>query len=269
MDNIGSTNKEYKNIITISVSFFLVVIQAYLMMIFCGIDIFNFNMVENLVLKYILQVIIQLLMFAGLFSVIYFCVKALYCRHWIKNHKNIWVKGLWLHIHLKNEPRIGIVDLKQNFYTISASGRNIYPDGIDKPQRVTTWYYKLGKVNDDREKNADLIGYYRAGKEAGISSKDGIHILNIDNNYRKQLSYSMVGNFRDTVNAEGGPIDEHSGKLYLFRLSNEMLKAVTDEESGRIDDEKLARLHLNSEFQSTNYAKRLRRFIDEYNSRQS
>lgn len=264
MDNIGSTNKEYKKISTITASIFLAFIQIYLLIISSGIDIVNFSYVDNIAFRTFLEFIVQVVIFSGSFGIIYFAVKNIYSLLWIHRHRNIWIKGLWLHIHIKNEPRVGTVVIKQNFSTISAIGTNIYPNGINKPQRVTKWHYLLAKVNDDQTRNADLIGYYRAGEEADTSAKDGIHILNIENNNEKHISNTMSGAFRDTVRADGGPVDEHSGRLYLFRVDKKTLKFLTDESSGNISYEKLANLHCRTEFENTKYAKKLKGFLEEY-----
>ena len=56
MDNIGSTNVHYKNISAISVSILLVIFQAYLMLILGGFDIFNFSMLQDDIIRYIIPV---------------------------------------------------------------------------------------------------------------------------------------------------------------------------------------------------------------------
>ena len=101
MDNIGSTNVHYKNISAISVSILLVIFQAYLMLILGGFDIFNFSMLQDDIIRYIIQILVQLVAFSVLYTVIYAVVKKIYCQKWIRENKKIWIKGFWLHIHVK------------------------------------------------------------------------------------------------------------------------------------------------------------------------
>lgn len=127
MDNIGSTNVHYKNISAISVSILLVIFQAYLMLILGGFDIFNFSMLQDDIIRYIIQILVQLVAFSVLYTVIYAVVKKIYCQKWIRENKKIWIKGFWLHIHVKKEIRIGTVEIRQNFNTVNAKGHNIRP----------------------------------------------------------------------------------------------------------------------------------------------
>ena len=127
MDNIGSTNAHYKNISAISVSILLVIFQAYLMLILGGFDIFNFSMLQDDIIRYIVQILVQLVAFSVLYAVIYAIVRKIYCLKWIRENKKIWIKGLWLHIHVKKEIRVGTVEIRQNFNTINAKGHNIRP----------------------------------------------------------------------------------------------------------------------------------------------
>ena len=147
---------------------------------------------------------------------------------WIFNHKNIWLKGTWLHIHVKktdNEIRVGFVDISQNFYTIKASGTNLYPEFEGAPkQRETSWDYVLGKIFEDDYKR-DFIGVYEAADMFNHIPRNGIHSLKIElgGNGFPNL---MVGKFGDAVeldeqNANGG---NDSGQLYLFKPSNRCKK---------------------------------------------
>ena len=89
MDNIGSTNAHYKNISAISVSILLVIFQAYLMLILGGFDIFNFSMLQDDIIRYIVQILVQLVAFSVLYAVIYAIVRKIYCLKWIRENKKI------------------------------------------------------------------------------------------------------------------------------------------------------------------------------------
>lgn len=94
MDNIGSTSKHYKNIAKISSAILIVILEAYLMLFFSGIDLYNFTMLkDNNVQSYILQCLVQLVVFSVIYVLIYFIVKMIYIYIWKKRNKKIWVKG--------------------------------------------------------------------------------------------------------------------------------------------------------------------------------
>lgn len=131
MDKIGSANTEYKNISKITISIFAFLLEVYILVVINCVDIFNFNMVKDIFLRIVLQVVVHSLVFSSSYIVIYKIVEFIYIKHWIRCNKNIWIKGIWLHIHVKDEIRIGTVKFKQNFHDIEADGHNIYPDGLD------------------------------------------------------------------------------------------------------------------------------------------
>lgn len=266
MDDIGSTNQHYKNISNISVTTLILILQAYLMLILSGIDLFNFSSVSNTFARYSIQVLVQLLLFTFIYSIVYFTVKKIYCVNWIKSHKNIWLKGIWLHIHVKNDIRVGTVDIEQNFYTIKATARNVYPGGLGKPQRETTWNYLLSKVFDD-ESVRDFVGYYKAEDITSQSSKDGVHVLHIENKSRdKKTGYAnyMVGTFRDTVKISKNEIqdsDSHAGQLYFFRLSDKCREYLIGDNGFRYD--LLPTLHEKAEFADEPYVIKLKECLGE------
>lgn len=262
MDNIGITNKHYKKISNISIGIMFVILEAYLMLILSGIDLFNFSMIKDVFIQYVLQVIVQLGLFATMYTIIYNFVKLIYCEIWKRKNKNCWVKGIWLHIHVKNEIRVGMIEIKQNFNTINAEGHNITPKQKNNYlMRQTTWSYFLGKVVDDQTAR-DFIGCYSAQDVTNQSSKDGIHTLKISMN-SSGYANKMEGGFRDTfkVNATGlEDIGNHAGQLFFFKLSKKCKKYLIDKNGFRYD--LLFDLHENESFFDEPYVKKLKEVLD-------
>ena len=259
-----ATAKHYKKIMSISVSVLMILLQAYLMLILSGIDLFYFSKVTNIVMRYFLQIMVQLILFSTIYLVIYFTVKFLYCRYWKIKNKNIWVHGIWLHIHIKNEIRIGTVEIQQDFNTINATGYNINLYG--EKQKETTWSYILGEIKD--EPNArDFIGYYEATKFETQKKIDGVHILKLESTTQKnKYTTRMNGVFRDTFIVEKNAqidIGDHAGKLFFFRPSNECLKYLYDGNEFRYD--RLVKLHKREEFANEQFVIKLKEELKQLN----
>ena len=264
MDSIGSTNKHYKNISGISTTVLIIVIQAYLMLILGGLDIFNFSQIGNEALRYVLQILIQLVAFSFIYSMIYTVVRAIYCHKWIRENRNCFIRGMWLHIHVKSEIRIGTVEIKQNFNTIQANGHNICPKiGDNLPEhRETTWHYIMGMVKDEDENARDFIGCYTAGDVTNQVSKDGIHTLRITETDKAGYARTMVGGFRDTFKIDSNgvyDVGNHAGNLYFFKLSDKCKKYLYDENG--FNYSRLCDMHELEEFSNEPYVIELRRII--------
>jgi len=267
MNDIGETNQHYKAISALSISITLALLQAYLMLIFSGLDLFNFSMLQSDALRYIVQVVLQLIIFAGLYAAVYFIVKTVYCRKWIKENKHIWVQGTWLHIHSKNNIRVGTVEIEQNFNTISAQGHNICPKGGQAPgqkRKITTWYYTMAQVMDDKLAR-DFLGCYTAQEMETMTSKDGIHMLKILPPKGDEAANQMLGSFRDTFRVserELLDIGDHAGQLYFFRLSPEMEKYLCDPKGFRYD--LLEDVHEKPEFANEPYVIQLKECLEAF-----
>lgn len=263
MDKIGSANTEYKNISKITISIFAFLLEVYILVVINCVDIFNFNMVKDIFLRIVLQVVIHSLVFSSSYIVIYKIVEFIYIKHWIRCNKNIWIKGIWFHIHVKDEIRIGTVKFKQNFHDIEADGHNIYPDGLDYDTwRETKWRYLFGKIKDRNVRYTDLIGFYRAGSAGSQDTKDGIHSLEIDDAKQGQLTTSMKGLFKDTVKKGDIVVNDKMGDLFLFRADKELMAYLRNNSNGFIDYNKLSRLHNQDQFQNHPYVLQLNKSIE-------
>lgn len=263
LDKIGLANTEYKMISKITISIFAVFLEVYILIVINYTDIFNFSMVENFFLKISLQVAVHLFVFSVSYTAIYKTVKKIYIMYWIHCNKNIWIKGIWLHIHVKDEIRIGTVKFKQNFHDIEADGHNIYPDGLGYDSwRETKWRYLFGKIKDRNVRYTDLIGIYRAGRAGSQDTKDGIHSLEIDDAKPGQYTTSMKGLFKDTVKKGDIIVNDKTGDLFLFRVDEELLNYLRSKSNGSIDYDKLSRLHKQDQFQYHPYVLQLKKSIE-------
>lgn len=264
MDNIGSTSKHYKNIAKISSGILILILEAYLMLFFSGIDLFSFSMLKNNnVERYILQCIVQLIIFSAIYLIIYFCVKNIYLFFWKRKNKKIWVKGKWLHIHVKNDIRIGTVEIRQNFGTITAKGHNVSPkEYANSKKSDTTWSYFLGKVVDDETKR-DFIGCYSAQDIKNQKTKDGMHVLQIlSPDSAKGYPNIMMGGFRDTFDIGQTisiSVGDHAGQLFFYKMDEKCQQYLYDGDVLRYD--RLADLHNNPDFASNPYVMKLKEYI--------
>lgn len=265
MKIIDKTTNLSKRIFILSSTLFLAAVQIYLIALSCGLDWFSFSSVENSPVRFLLSVLVQIVLFATAYSIIYFCVDKIFSAIWIHNNHKLWIEGVWLHIHIKNKIRIGKVEMSQDFYDVRARGLNIDPvvGGNE-----TYWSYYMAKVRDDITPE-DFIGWYAAKKTDSGVHNNGIHLLtfNYDNN---DFPHEMHGHFRDTFqitndSVSDTDISEHIGRLILFRPSKECLDYLTDGNSFDLD--KLKTLHLNLSFQNEPYVHELNRILDERRSR--
>lgn len=236
------------------------------MLFFSGIDLYNFTMLsDNTVKRYVLQVIVQLVFFSIIYIVIYTLVKNFYFLLWKRKNKKNWIKGSWLQIHVKNDLRIGTVEIAQNFNTIEANGHNFTPKGhkTSNNKKETTWKYLLANVKD--EKNArDFIGCYTADDISNQTSKDGVHVLQImgvDN--KTGYANYMVGGFRDTfkiTDKNAADAGDHAGELYFYRMSNKCKRYLYEDHNFRYD--RLISIHENPDFATEPFVMKLKACLE-------
>lgn len=260
MDDISSAGRHYRNIAKISVSAMILILQVYLLLLFNGLDLYNFLMIESLALRSALQILIQIVLCSFLYALIYFPVKALYCASWKRKNKDIWLKGIWLHIHVKRDIRVGTVRFEQDFCSIKAEGHNYSPCGV-KNKDATAWEYTIGRVFNKNEggMQSSYEAFYSAMNLGSAAPNKGLHSMKIVNCENHGPANYMVGHFRDTfrngiqVEDAGG----HMGTLYMFRPSKRCLAYLRD--ANGIDFDKLCALHLKEEFRDEPYVRELRK----------
>ncbi len=261
---MSDSSKHYEKINNISVSILLLVFQAYLMFALSGIDLLNFSMIQNSVTRYCVQVLVQLLVFTCLYTVIHIVVKKTYFFVWKHRNRSIWLEGMWLHIHVKNNIRVGTVEIKQHFNEIGGIGHNISPNSADK--KDTTWSYVTGWVEDVNGAR-DFVAYYKATKVKSNSTRDGVHALSLETpNQKNKFTTQMIGAFRDTFAIESDSINvvnvgDHAGELFFFKMSKKCRDYLIDENG--FSYPKLSTLHTLEEFSSEPYVIKLREILQQ------
>ena len=239
MDNVGKNNIIYQEIFASACSVFLVLIQLYIVFISKGIDILGFNQIRNTILKILISSLCQILFLGFIYLLIYRIVYTIKSFLWINRNKEIWIKGIWLHIHIKKNIRIGYVDIKQNFYSISAKGQNVgFPD-TDHIHNFTDWKYYMAQVADDPTAR-DFIGCYSANKHDITEQNDGIHMLSVEKKSTDGFPTYMRGQFKDTFAVTDYKLEaidtlDHSGKLLLYKPSKKCLDYLFTEDGFSYD----------------------------------
>lgn len=264
MDKISKNEDIYKNIFITVSGVFLALVQIYLILIFNGFDLFGFSMIENAIIRIFCQVLIQIIIFSILYIILYNIVYRAKTALWIKHNKDLWVQGIWLHIHIKNNIRIGFVDIKQNFYEVIAKGHNIDPISAEDEEHITNWSYLMGQVANNKTAR-DFIGYYKAHKQDKDISNDGMHALTV---IEKNDGFPCImrGNFYDTFKITDDSIDrilanEHSGLLLFFKPSKRCLEFLNAENSIL---ENLRKLPNEPRFANEEYVKELNKIMKAY-----
>lgn len=258
MDKINNNYNIYSKVFFTASSIFLIFIQTYITLVTNQIDIFGFLTLDDSITGIFCKIFIEIIIFGILDLLIFNIVHYLMGVIWIKSHKDIWVQGLWLHIHVKNNIRVGYVNIKQDFYEINAQGENISPISEDNGDYITSWSYSMGRVADDNTVR-DFIGYYKAHKQQRGISNDGMHALTIERDMNN-IPCVMRGNFFDTFKITDMSIDritaeEHSGTLTLFRPSKKCLKFL---KSGGSIINNIKNIPYNACFENEEYVKHLK-----------
>ncbi len=265
MDKIHNEYDIYERIFTWSAGFMITLVDVYIILITNGVDLVNFEYVQNPLLRALLQFVVQVVLFA----VIGVCVYKLHYiyeeKKWIKMHSEKWVQGEWLHIHEKKNVRIGYVKIRQRFSSIDVHGAvNITPNvyGIQKKNK-TTWGYQSATFLTDNTDLFELLCCYEA-KSSG-QSKPGIHHFTESKNDDDNIPYMIKGTFSDTLKSlENSRVakNDADGDLYLFKINDRIRPFITDGKN--IDYDKLANILDNENLKDEKFCTTLDRVIRKY-----
>ena len=201
------------------------------------------------------NLIFENVILASLFFILLVIVRFFYQKSWIAKNKKIWIKGLWLHIHIKNDSsiRIGYVNITQSFDSINAVAHNYDAMDITNPDKRTTWEYYNAQID-----NKYLRGFYHSDK-AAQTENSGMHRLKIVNR-TFDFPTEMDGFFCDNYLLNGASLSDvtehrqHSGKLILYRMTKEQEEILV--ENGEITPEKILDLINDSHFKNDEFVKR-------------
>lgn len=277
MDKFDTTGSHYKNITLSASSVYVVVLSIYLVCVQKGLDLHELanslieQYIKNDVLITLFQFVVSGISAGVVYTIIYTIVYVHYCRKWKKEHQSVWIKGTWLHIHDKENIRVGVVRIKQNFHSIRVKGYNFDPTALNAAEKVmeTSWHYSMGKIADDSD-NDYVIGYYSATR--GINTKSGIHHLRIVSPRDGHDPVTMIGTFHDIVNGKDQKIGDSLGNIYMCKLTKEQahykeLKSDDDQQLCY----RLAEIIKNrsEDYMSESYFRRLKEVLEKHNKKAS
>ncbi len=261
MDETDASRQIYKNTAIAALVFLLTLIQIYVSLS-ARERLWSFLAIGNQTLLEIVKGILDWLVFGVLYTVIFAVIHFFYRAQWIHKNKNIYIRGKWLHIHKKDELRIGVVDFTQDYYTVGASGENVTPnlEGHYIPQKRTKWKYMLGQVRSDNTAR-DFIACYTATKTDTAVSNDGMHMLTISLD-KEGYPVKMDGRFSDTFRVSDTEInpDNHHGQLYMFRMSKEVERYLYN--GNGLDYENLENLCNEEKFQKEPFVRELKKLAE-------
>ena len=176
-------------------------------------------------------------------------------KNWIKEHRDYWLKGKWLHIHEKNNNtiRVGYVDFTQSYDSIAAVSRNYDAEDITDDLKTTDWHYVNAQINHDEDNNYGLRAFYSAKKKGNGERNNGMHKLDITNRGENGIPIEMAGSFGDVNTFD---VDSHisanekylsCGRIRMYRMTAEQEKYLFRSE-GNFDPQRFERM-LNGEAQ--------------------
>ena len=170
------------------------------------------------------------------------------------------LSGKWLHIHDKQEMRVGRVEITQEGSIITkASGLNVKPAGTDYRDYVTKWKYNQGMVQQDSDGTATMVAIYDANSSDEYTHNDGLHVMEIHRDKKGNADF-MKGTFTDIYNrAKDRSVDEHTGNLMMFKMSPQIEAFL--EENVYHEEEALSELYLQPEFAREPFVKELKSLL--------
>lgn len=263
MDDLKDDFGVYKGIFVISSALMIFLVQIYLIFISNGVDILNFKNIQNVVLRIVLQVIIQIIGFSFVNVLVFWIVFKVKEKIWIFKHKNMWFKGEWLHIHDKKNVRIGKVTIKQKFFKIEADASNLSPN-ISNNTKITNWYYQSSQLYPKGLPGIEFVGSYVADDQENETYKLGIHIfdsMSCINGYPSKLT----GRFSDTFKiyeekAQDG-VDK-KGLIYFFKVTPRIRNCIYD--NNEINYEKLANIVHNDSLKNEGFVIKLKEVLEKH-----
>ena len=246
---VGKNTRVYHEMMTGTATAFLTLVDLYCILFNNTVEEFFWGKIESIMVRKILQFVLYFLVFNLLYRIVLRGVCTYMEQRWIRHHKDLWIRGKWLHIHEKADGsiRIGVVTIQQNFYEIKVDAKNMsYPE--EKGSVNTNWEYHSAKLSEERG-SYNVIGCYEAIKDGIDQGNQGIHALKIRNRDGKGYPRELSGKFSDTFRKEktgGKSVDlgDHCGKLTLFWMTEKVENIVYP--AGSLCEEELIKLDQNS-----------------------
>lgn len=231
MDNVPGDHSIYKEVFSTSAKIISLGVALDLILTNNGFDLSQLlinGIIGLLPLPTeIIRAAVEMLLEVGGFfigsSIVYEQVLRHRQRVWIKNNKQLMLRGKWLHIHEKGNVRTGIVTIKQRFTTLDVKGFNVNPlaPGVGNVGR-TKWSYMACRLFPTEMTGIEFFGTYAARRHGG-QVKQGIHIFDtMQLDEETGMPVYLHGSFSDAFkisNEKVDDINDGKGDIYLFRMT--------------------------------------------------
>lgn len=208
-----------KNISHLAVVFVLLLVDIYLSALSKDFNLLNhLTFIENETLRVVALGGIQMVLFGSSYAIVYFVFLTAYSFWWKLKNKEYYLKGAWLHIHDKEDVKIGVVDIEQEFFDLSVNAINIAPRSIDPKKNQTTWHYIATDFHPEGSMEDRLVGCYLAHR-MGERNKYGVHMFSDIPSDR--FPTALKGNFGDIFKIEDKKEAtglDRTGTLYMFKM---------------------------------------------------
>lgn len=231
MDNIPGDHKIYKEVFSTSAKIISLCVALDLILTNNGFDLSKLLIgiivgllpLPTAVIQAAVEMLLETIGFFVGSVIIYDLVLRHRQRVWIRNNQNLMLRGKWLHIHEKDNVRIGVVTIKQSFTTLDVQGYNVNPlDAGVKTVGKTNWNYMACRLFPTEMTGIEFFGTYAARRHGG-QVKQGIHIFDtMQCDPATGRPIYLHGSFSDAFKISNDQVDDINdgkGDIYLFRMT--------------------------------------------------
>lgn len=231
MDSMSGDHEIYKGVFETTMGIMSLITALYLLLIGNGIDpvsaiagfLSGLIPASTQVITAVLEAVMEIAGFFGIQSMVYGAVMRHTETEWAKNNKEMLLQGKWLHIHDKDNVRIGVVDIDQNFTQLKVKAFNINPlDPKISDKGRTKWSYITSKLYPRELTGIEFFGSYAARKADGTINQ-GVHIFHtMDVSSETGIPMYLNGHFCDSFRVSEQVVDDinnRKGEIHLFRMT--------------------------------------------------
>lgn len=238
MDEMSGDHEIYKGVFETTMGIMSLITALYLLLIGNGIDpvaaaagfLSGLIPASTQVITAVIEAIMEIAGFFGIQSMVYRAVLRHTENKWAAEHREMLLQGKWLHIHDKDNVRIGVVDIDQNFTQLKVKGFNINPlDPKISDKGRTKWSYITCKLYPRALTGIEFFGSYAARKANGTINQ-GVHIFHtMDVSSETGMPMYLNGNFCDSFRVGEQTVDDindRKGEIHLFRMTPALEKII-------------------------------------------
>jgi len=257
-------DREYESIYSLSAGWLLLSLNIYILFVSSGSDFLEFSFIRNPVTRLLIQALIQVVASIGVHILILLCVRKYKQNKWIKEHKHKYLQGEWLHIHDKDNVRIGMVTIKQSYDNIQVTdGYNVSPCNVGiKEKPLSKWSYCCAELYPSQLAGAgvEFLGCYVSSKPDS-SFVLGVHNIDSIDHNDEGFPYIMSGQFLDTLKRQGNEtidIQDKAGAIYFFKMTPAIKKYL----QAGTHHEQIAAILNEDSLKDEPYVKKLRQIVN-------